>query len=485
MTDTRAENRGIVGRIHDFWYKSSRPNQINNKTKFQIAFPYMPVQISNALIHGAYLKYYTDIIGMDIRYMGIIYLLFSIWNAVNDPMMGVFIDRFKYRKNRGKYTYLMRVTAPVTLIASALMLFAQPEWSEWLIFAFLSILLFIFDTTQTAYSICQASYILVAAPSKDERVGTSVATNYVGQAGAFLGSIIPTLLLVGDTKRGLTVTLFSLVLVVNSILYYIALRPLKENADMFRDEIGTEEGRLVEMLKKDARSLVNSRAFITWILFNAIGRGPTVFFFQSLLYMADHVLRLTNYQTTIADVVPGLIMFLFLPLFGKYSKKIGVRRMLFLGALPLALGYLGIYFIGNMWQAMIAFTVVIVFTNIPAIAGPVMMGAVIDEDERRTGTRKAGLFMGVSALVAIPVGGLHMFIFTQVVGFFGYQSGIDIQPETAQQGIRIASSIIPAVFILLGMIPMFLSPITREVEKELSAFSEWRRRVPKTLQKPQ
>ena len=30
-------------------------------------------------------KFYTDIIGLDIKYVGIIWLLFGIWNAVNDP----------------------------------------------------------------------------------------------------------------------------------------------------------------------------------------------------------------------------------------------------------------------------------------------------------------------------------------------------------------------------------------------------------------
>ena len=123
---------------------------ISNRTKFFLAFPTMPITLSNVLIHNAYIKYYSDIIGLDVKLVGIVYLIFGIWNAINDPMMGVVIDRFRYTKKRGKYVYFMRVTTPLIVFSSFAMLFSQPAWREWLIFAALLILLFIFDTAQTA-----------------------------------------------------------------------------------------------------------------------------------------------------------------------------------------------------------------------------------------------------------------------------------------------------------------------------------------------
>ena len=84
-----------IERLKGFLNRASKPGQITNKTKFTIAFPHMPVSLSNALIHLAYIKFYTDMVGLDVRYVGILYMLFGIWNAINDPMLGVFIDRFK------------------------------------------------------------------------------------------------------------------------------------------------------------------------------------------------------------------------------------------------------------------------------------------------------------------------------------------------------------------------------------------------------
>ena len=105
----------------------------SNRAKLLLAFPAMPVTISNVLIHNAYIKYYSDVIGLDVGFVGTIYLIFGIWNAINDPMLGVIIDRFKYSRKRGKYVYFMRVTVPLIVFSSFAMLFSQPAWNEWAI----------------------------------------------------------------------------------------------------------------------------------------------------------------------------------------------------------------------------------------------------------------------------------------------------------------------------------------------------------------
>lgn len=450
--------------------KQKPPGYITTKQKFQLAFPQMPLAISNGLIHSAYIKFYTDIIGLDIKYVGIIWMLFSIWNAINDPLMGVFIDRFRYKPQRGKYTYLLKVTAPVTVLSAAAMLYAQPDWPTWVLFGFLALLLFVYDTTQTGYAIAYNNYILIAAPSSDERVDVSVVNMYAGQIGAFLSMIIPTLLLVGDVDRTLVILLFTAVIVLNSLLYYFSLKPLKEPPAMFKD-IRTDEGRLVEQLRRDAKSLIRSRSFITYLIYQIIGRGATAILFTQLLYMADHVLHLQGIQTTLMDVVPGLVMFAFLPLFPKLSRIFGMRNLILIAAIPLGLSYVALYFASGFWTAMPVYIGIVLFTNIGSVIGAPLFGAIIDEDEKRTGTRKAGLFTGMNALLTIPIGGLHTLIFTSILAYFGFVSGAEAQAASAVSGIRLASSILPGALILLGAIPLLFLPINKKVEKELSDFS--------------
>lgn len=82
--------------------------QISKWCEVPPGFSRLPGNLSSVLIHNAFLKYYTDIIGLEARYVGLVYLIFGIWNAINDPAIGVLIDRRKYDERKGKLLYLMR-----------------------------------------------------------------------------------------------------------------------------------------------------------------------------------------------------------------------------------------------------------------------------------------------------------------------------------------------------------------------------------------
>jgi Na+/melibiose symporter-like transporter len=62
--------------------------------------------------------------------------------------------------------------------------------------------------------------------------------------------------------------------------------------------------------------------------------------------------------------------------------------------------------------------------------------------------------------------------FTSLLAFYGFASGAEVQTEATIQGIRVASSLLPGILILLGIVPLFFLPIGKKAEKELSDFSE-------------
>jgi GPH family glycoside/pentoside/hexuronide:cation symporter len=467
----------VIGKVKGIFSNESRNGMISNRLKFFLAFPQMPITLSNVLIHNAYIKYYTDIIGLDVQLVGLIYLIFGIWNAINDPMLGVLIDRTKYDEKRGKYVYFMRVTAPLIVFSSFAMLFTQPAWEEWLIFAAFLVLLFIFDTAQTAFSIAFAAYVLVAAPTKNERVDVSVFTTYIAHAGGFLGTIIPTLLLVGNENRTLTVGLFSAVLIINAFLYWLGLRNLKDKAEMYKHDVQSEEGEFFSYFRDSAKDALRSRAFIAFVLFQILGRGPMMFYFTPFLYLMDHVFGFSGLQATLVDVIPGISMLIMVPFLGRYVKNVGMKRSSIVSSFPAAVGFLSLLFVQNFWQVLLSYIVIIAGSQIGGLIGRPMLGAIIDEDEQSTDVRKAGLFTGLNALITIPISGIQAAIFTSLIGFYGFESGAAIQSASALQGIRVGAGLIPFVFVLLGIIPMAFSPITLEKERELSEFSDQRHRL--------
>ena len=295
------------------------------REKITLALPGPASVIGPIIIHNTLMKFYTDIIGLDAKFYGWIYLIYSIWNAINDPLLGAYIDKLPFSKKRGKYVYLMRVTAPTMLISIFFMLLSSPSWNDWLIFWILLAELFIFDTAYTVYSVAYNSYFLLAAPDKEERVDVDIIRTYIGNVLGAITTIIPTLLLVGGGNRKLVIPVFSGVILVNAAMYFVALSTLKDKAELYETATPPEHHSVKEVWT-DVKRIIFSRPFLTYLLFYIIARGAIGFYFTPFLYFMDSVVQSTNTIATIADVVPGLIMLALLPWAGKMIKILEVRQ---------------------------------------------------------------------------------------------------------------------------------------------------------------
>lgn len=76
-------------------------------------------------IWGSYLMFfYTDIFGISGTAAGILLFVARIWDAVNDPMMGVIVDKTKTKWGRYRPYILI---APIPLYLFAILTFTVPD----------------------------------------------------------------------------------------------------------------------------------------------------------------------------------------------------------------------------------------------------------------------------------------------------------------------------------------------------------------------
>ncbi len=449
-------------------YKFTK-GKLSFKEKLTLAMPGPASVIGPIIIHNAMIKFYTDIIGIDPKYVGWIYIIYNIWNAINDPLLGVWVDRLKYNEKRGKYVYLMKVTAPLMLIATLLMLFSSPSWNEWVIFFVFLAELFVFDTAYTVYSVAYQSYFLIAAPTKEERVDIDIIRTFVGNVVGAVTTVIPTLLMVGEGKRGLVIPAFSGVIALNAILYFVTFRTLKDKGELYVNE-KHEEHRSFAVTVKEAWNIIRQPAFLTYLIFYITARGAMEYYYTPFLYFMDDVIKSDGLTATIADTLPGIFMLALIPVFGNMIKKFGSKAMSIYSLLPAALGFGGLLIIKTAWQAVICYCFIVLALNICQRAGVVLNGDLIDDDEMRTSIRKTGMYGGVFSLLATSLTGLQQLVFTNVISFYGYDGKLEQQTAEAVKGIRIGAGLVPLIMCVIGLIPMLLFPIGRKKERELSDY---------------
>lgn len=442
--------------------------------KWRLALPGPVLSVGGVLIHNVFIKYYTDMIGLSPQYVGWVYIIYNIWNAINDPMIGVWIDKMRHRPARGKYVYIMRVTVPFMILSSFLMMLSSPSWDQWQIFLLYTIELFIYDTAATAYSVAYTSYTLIAAPTKEERIDVGIIQNYVSQVMSFLITMIPTLLLVGDGKREVIIPVFTAVILLESIFFTLALRGLRDDAKMY-ESLNNQQMETKEIWK-ESWQIIKSRPFITYVLYSVITLGPIGLYFTPYLYYMDDVVNAKGLTATIVDVSTHVIALMFLPVMGYVVKKYGTKTSVYWGTIPAVLGFGGIFFATNIWTVAASYIMIVFTVNYIRTAASPMGALIIDENERTTGVRKTGLFNGLFSLFTVAFSSLQTVIFINVIGSFGYDGLAAAQSESAVFGIRLATGLIPLAAVFIGLIPMAFYPFDKKKEQEISAFSNLARR---------
>lgn len=441
------------------------------KEKWYLSIPPAAVSLCSVLIHNVFIKYYTDIIGLNPKYIGWVYFIFNIWNAVNDPIIGVYVDKFRYREKRGKYLYIMRVTAPIMVLSTFSMVFSSPSWSDKLIFTILLIELFIYDTAQTFYSTAFGAYNLIAAPSMDDRIDISILRNYIANAISFVATLIPTLLLVGDKNKALIIPMFTLVVAVNGTIFWYAGKFLKEDRGMYAKMEDHQSPLSVKEVWKDSYQIIKTRAFLIYTIYVIIGRASMSYYFTPFLYFMDSVLRLNGAIATVVDVTSHTLVLLLMPLLGNLVKKWGGKTSVFVSMLPASIGYIGLMFINSAFSLTICYFLIILGLNYGATALGPLSAAMIDENEMITGVRKTGLFGGLNALFGTGFSGFANVIYASVISYFGYNGTLVHQTARTIFGLRLATGLIPLTLGLIGLIPFIFFPYNKEREREINEWS--------------
>src|SRR5512143_3196821 len=129
------------------------------KSRIWISVADSATGILQALVAFSALTYYfVKLRGLDIELAGIVWLIFGLWNAVNDPLLGYISDRTK--SSIGRRLPYIRYGAPIFALAFILLWVSIPgsEGNQTLMFVQMLVDLFLYDTLYT--SIATNIYIM-------------------------------------------------------------------------------------------------------------------------------------------------------------------------------------------------------------------------------------------------------------------------------------------------------------------------------------
>ena len=74
----------------------------------------IPSGLPYNMIAASILLFYETVIKLEPLLFGIVWIIYGIWNAINDPLFGYFMDKIKLKKGR-RIPYIIYGTIPLTI----------------------------------------------------------------------------------------------------------------------------------------------------------------------------------------------------------------------------------------------------------------------------------------------------------------------------------------------------------------------------------
>ncbi|MFO8017369.1 MAG: MFS transporter [Promethearchaeia archaeon] len=431
-------------------------------------------------------SYYFAVVGLNVLLVTAAYVVWGVWNAVNDPLLGSLSDRTKYRKGFGKRKlYLIISGIPLSIIM--ILLFSVPITSELIEFIYFIIIILTFELIYTMWSVNLNAIFPEMFPNEQERAKTNIFVKGFTLVAVICATAIPTLIISPLVPEGdpslntrlefqgkyiLTGIVLGVIILISAIIFITkGVEEEEERAEDFE-----KRPKFIESLKVTLKN----KTFIKFTLSNMC----VWFVFTTLLSVFSLYSRwvigiqkegdLTN---TIALLSAMIIAGISLPIHQKIGKKIGTRNGLMMTC-ALWIVVLSPYLFLSEGMST-GFIIVTGLQGVPLGGGlfyvDILIGDVIDQDQVEYGMKRSASYYGVNAFV-------HRFsqIFAILaIGLVFQGTGwSDYVPATDQVVLGLKAIIFLFPAIALGLAFFFLGQFSlhgeklEEMRKELAIIQE-------------
>ena len=441
---------------------------ITRKEKAAFAIAGAGQNMVNTLVGTFLLTYmYSSAVGLTakgVAALGVFMTVSKIWDAVNDPIMGVVVDKTHTRFGKLR-PYILITAVPIAVLTT--LIFSIPQsFGETIKLVYFGVVYLVWETF---YTLCDIPYWGLAARLSNDpnertkaigvtRAAQMLTLGLVTLFGYQLAKIFSGREAEDATGTGWTLAAL-MISAVGMGLFLLAFFFTKEKND-HKDENVT--------LRDIFRTTVTCRPLLIVLL------GSFLAFGKNMIQVAGSVFAIivmddeNLYMYLGAMIIVGMLAAsLFTPLltkrFGNKKTMIGSNLLsVAVSAAMYAVGYNSL--IGLMIMVLLSGLLGGVFM----VTQTAMIADAVDEIKNRTGQNREGVcFSGLTfsskIMTAAATG-----VFSLIIYAVGYESGVEITTHMKDM-VFLSISLIPAASSLIACVPFFFYPEAPRPAPEVNA----------------
>ena len=426
--------------------------------------------------------FYTDVFGLGASAVALLILVIRLTDGITDVIMGTIADRTKTKW--GKFRPWLLWTALPFGVALVLQ-FTTPDISLTgkIIWAYATSIFY--TLAYTANNVPYSALMGVMTVDVKERTELSSFRFF----GAYFGGIIATVGVIalvdvlgkGNENLGYQYTMYVLALILASFSV-ITFFTTRERVPA--PEVETSN------VKEDFKDIANNRPWFILLFIGFVFVTYNIIKGSSVMYYFSHYVDDSNsFFGSLSEwggknglaglyllslLVISMVSTVFAPyltnLFGKVKlfiisivfSAIAAAFMYFLDATSIG----AIFTLGILSEFGAGLMPVLFFA---------MLGDAADYSEYKNGRRATGLIFSAGTFAMKFGSGVAGAITLLVLDLYNYDGQIAVKTTEMIQGIKLNMSIIPAVFVMLGVVALLMYPLTTKKMEEIETELERRR----------
>ncbi len=442
-----------------------------------------------------YAIFLTDVVGLDARLASFVALVGILWDAINDPLVGILTDRMRSRWGRRR-PFLLFFAIPFG--ASFLLLWWAPPWhSQIALAATVTLAFMISDTFETLCEVPFSSLLPELSADYDERTTLTSFRIFFNLLASLVTAVAAPAIIDAALAAGLTQQ--QGYLIVAGIFGGLAAIPFLLIFAVVRERYGAmDRPQETVSFRQTIRTAWSNVPFrfatliymLNWITFDLVA---LILPFYLLYWIArGDMLASVSLLGVSLPLESGVFALLLvtataaLPFWLWLSHRLGKHIAYIIGMVFWAGVQIGIFLVRPgqvnlvLWMAFLAGLSVSAAHVLP----DAMFPDVIEWDELRSGRRQEGIYYGVKNFVRKLTGALAIFLALQVLGWFGYRTPPEgattfMQIPVTLTAIRILIGPIGAVLLFSAVITTLFYPLTRERHARIRRLLEYRNGRPR------
>ena len=419
--------------------------KLTSREKYSYGIGAYGKDLACGIVYTFLMIYFTDVVGINPAFVGTLFLMARLWDAINDPIMGMIVDNTRSRFGKFRpWIFIGTILNSVVLF----LLFRKPDLEGTSLYLYYSVMYILWGMTYTIMDIPYWSMIPTLATTKEDREKISVVPRIFASLGGLtvttFGIALVNKLGNGNQIKGFEYFALGIVIIfiISTIVTCINVKE-KTQVQVNNEKVNIKQA--FNILKQNDQLLVFIGIVLAYNLAMQLAGGAAIYYFK---YVAGKESLFSLYSFFKVAEIGGLM------LFPVVTRKIGRQQVFRMATILPMFGLITLFISGLIApQSILFISVSAVLLNLGSgfLLGSttVMLADIVDYGEYKLGSRNESIIFSAQTLLVKLASALSGWLIGVGLSLIGYVAGAAVQSNITIIGIRVIMTIIPSIVALV------------------------------------